>query len=368
MKTTNLIQLAKTKKSQQSPLIALRIHQAGMTLIEIMIALLIGAFLIGGILEIFINSRQTYRMQEGLSRLQENGRFALDFLADDIRMAGFIGCNNNASLTNTTTPLLTPNTLNTPTAFLYDFSKAIEGFESTSTSAWTPTINAAISSPQGGSDVITIRRAADQGFTVITQASVTDGLTLDSSATTTNLQTVGFLNSSGTNNCTIAVVNNCSSASVFQVSSITGSVLSHSTGSGCTPDNLTNSLAATYVGGQIFPINTISYYVSTNPSNNLSIYRKVGSSSAQELVEGIEQMQILYGEDTDQDGAPNYYVTANNVVNMVNVVSIRISLLAVTVDDNLASQPLTYNYNGTNVTPTDNKIRRVFNTTIAVRN
>lgn len=357
MKTTNRIQFTKTKKLLQPPHKSISLYQAGMTLIEIMIALLIGVFLIGGILEIFINSKQTYRMQEGLSRLQENGRFALDFLANDIRMAGFIGCNNNASLTNTISP-----------AFLYNFSKPIEGFESTSTSAWTPTINPIISSPQGGSDVITIRRAADQGFTVITQASVTDGLTLDSSATTTNLQTVGFLNSSGTNNCTIAVVNNCSSASVFQVSSITGSVLSHSTGSGCTPDNSTNSLATTYVGGQIFPINTISYYVSTNPSNNLSIYRKVGSSSAQELVEGIEQMQILYGEDTDQDGAPNYYVTANNVVNMVNVVSIRISLLAVTVDDNLASQPLTYTYNGSNVTPTDNKIRRVFNTTIAVRN
>jgi type IV pilus assembly protein PilW len=283
-------------------------------------------------------------------------------------MAGFIGCNNNASLTNTTSPAFTPNTLNTPTAFLYNFSKPIEGFESTSTSAWTPTIDAAISSPQGGSDVITIRRAADQGFTVITQASVTDGLTLDSSATTTNLQTVGFLNSSGTNNCTIAVVNNCSSASVFQVSSITGSVLSHSTGSGCTPDNSTISLPATYVGGQVFPINTISYYLSTNPNNNLSIYRKVGSSIAQELVEGIEQMQILYGEDTDQDGTPNYYVTANNVVNMLNVVSIRISLLAVTVDNNLTAQPLTYTYNGSTTTPTDNKIRRVFNTTIAVRN
>src|SRR5665647_3594938 len=67
-------------------------HQVGMTLIEIMIALLIGAFLLGGMLQIFINSKQTYRMQENLSRLQENGRFALDFLAKDIRMAGYWGC------------------------------------------------------------------------------------------------------------------------------------------------------------------------------------------------------------------------------------------------------------------------------------
>ena len=67
-------------------------YQTGMTLIEIMIALLIGAFLLGGVLQIFINSKQTYRMQENLSRLQENGRFAMEFLARDIRMAGYWGC------------------------------------------------------------------------------------------------------------------------------------------------------------------------------------------------------------------------------------------------------------------------------------
>lgn len=67
-------------------------HQTGLTLIEIMIALLIGAFLLGGVMQIFINSRQTYTMQDNLSKLQENGRFAMEFLAKDIRMAGYWGC------------------------------------------------------------------------------------------------------------------------------------------------------------------------------------------------------------------------------------------------------------------------------------
>jgi type IV pilus assembly protein PilW len=62
--------------------------QSGISLIEIMIALLIGAFLLGGVLQIFIGGKQTYRMQESLSRLQENGRFALDFIGRDVRMAG----------------------------------------------------------------------------------------------------------------------------------------------------------------------------------------------------------------------------------------------------------------------------------------
>src|ERR1035437_1396337 len=91
-------------------------YQTGMTLIEIMISLLIGAFLLGGVLEIFISSKQTYRMQEGLSRLQENGRFALDFLAKDIRMTGFQGCPSLLNVTPNVVvgvpviPALTSNT------------------------------------------------------------------------------------------------------------------------------------------------------------------------------------------------------------------------------------------------------------------
>jgi type IV pilus assembly protein PilW len=331
--------------------------QTGMTLIEIMIALLIGAFLLGGVLQIFIISKQTNRMQEGLSRLQENGRFALDFLAKDIRMAGFIGCNSKAAITNT---------LNSPTNFLTNFGIAIEGFESTSTSAWTPTINAAITSPLGGSDVITIRRADDQSITVAEDSASNAGLTLDAAATIDELKKLGFLKSNGTNNCAISIVSNCSAAAVFQVSALVGSVISHATGGSCAPGNLTADLTKpTKKDDQVYPINTISYYVRSTPiktdraaitsDDRLSLYRKTGSNDAQEIVEGIETIQILYGEDTDSDGTPNYYVTANNVADMNKVVSIRINLTARTLENTLT-------------TTGDGRIRRNFTSTIAVRN
>ena len=341
----------------------IRKYQQGMTLIEIMIALLIGAFLLGGILQIFTNSKQTYRMQEGLSRMQENGRFAMSFLERDIRMAGFRGCNSTTAPTNN---------LNSPTDFLNAFGTAIEGFESTSATAWTPAINAAVTSPLGGSDVITLRRADDQSFTVTTHASATSDLTLDASATSAELKSTGFLKSNGNNNYTIAVVSDCSAAAVFQVTGITNTVLSHAIGantSPCVPCNATNDLGKTYVGAQVYPINTISYYVGTNPNGQPALYRRIGSNAAEELVEGIEQMHILYGEDTDADSTANYYVPANSVVNMSNVVNIRISLLARTLDDNLAAQTQLYDYNGaTDVNPGDRRLRRVFNTNIAIRN
>ena len=67
------------------------IHQCqqGFSLVEIMVALVISLFLAAGIIQLFISSQQTYRVTQALSRLQENGRFIIDRMAFDIRMAGY---------------------------------------------------------------------------------------------------------------------------------------------------------------------------------------------------------------------------------------------------------------------------------------
>lgn len=54
--------------------------QRGLTLMEVMVAITISLILLAGVMQIFLGSRQTYRMQDGLARLQENGRFAMDFI------------------------------------------------------------------------------------------------------------------------------------------------------------------------------------------------------------------------------------------------------------------------------------------------
>lgn len=64
-------------------------YQHGLTLVEILVALVISMFLVTGVIQLFVGSKQTYRFHDALSRLQENGRLALDTMAADIRMAGF---------------------------------------------------------------------------------------------------------------------------------------------------------------------------------------------------------------------------------------------------------------------------------------
>ncbi len=66
-------------------------YQQGMTLIELMISLLIGTFLLLGAVTVYTQGRQNYQTAEGVARLQENMRFAFDTIEPDIRLAGFWG-------------------------------------------------------------------------------------------------------------------------------------------------------------------------------------------------------------------------------------------------------------------------------------
>ena len=91
-------------------------------------------------------------------------------------------------------------------------------------------------------------------------------------------------------------------------------------------------------------------------------------SSNEELVEGIEQMQILYGVDTDDDGFTNSYVTSENVGDMFDVISIRLMLLVRSEAEFVAEDEMTYTFNGNTVTPADRRLRQAFTTTIALRN
>lgn len=64
---------------------------AGITLVELMVALAIGSFLMIGAVTVFMQSRTTFRISEAVSRLQENARFVLDALEPDLRMAHYWG-------------------------------------------------------------------------------------------------------------------------------------------------------------------------------------------------------------------------------------------------------------------------------------
>ncbi|MEH6576686.1 MAG: PilW family protein [Amphritea sp.] len=80
------------RKESVSPVL----QQQGFSLIELMIASVIGLLLLSAVLATFISSSRTYRLQESMSRVQESGRFVLEMMSVDIREAG-LGLDNNQS-------------------------------------------------------------------------------------------------------------------------------------------------------------------------------------------------------------------------------------------------------------------------------
>lgn len=68
-----------------------RCHARGVGLVELMIAMLLGALVVVAVVQIFSANKQTFRMQDAMSITQESGTYALDFIARDLLRAGFPG-------------------------------------------------------------------------------------------------------------------------------------------------------------------------------------------------------------------------------------------------------------------------------------
>ena len=91
-----------------------RSKQLGLSIVELLVALVISMLLLTGVIQVFFSSKQTYASNEASSRLQENGRFALEFIAQSARHAGYVEAAN--STTAPPNPIATPNAANCSTS------------------------------------------------------------------------------------------------------------------------------------------------------------------------------------------------------------------------------------------------------------
>ena len=64
----------------------------GFSMIELLIAMVMGLSLAAGVMQVYVGNSQTERDQQARARMQENGRYAIHFLARELRMAGYLGC------------------------------------------------------------------------------------------------------------------------------------------------------------------------------------------------------------------------------------------------------------------------------------
>ncbi len=70
-------------------------RQSGVSMIELLIAMLLGLFLLYALVEILINGKQSFGSANNMSRLQENGRIATNLVVSDLKRAGYMGGNSD---------------------------------------------------------------------------------------------------------------------------------------------------------------------------------------------------------------------------------------------------------------------------------
>ena len=351
-------------------------RQSGLSLVEIMVALAVGVVLLTGVIQIYASTKSTYRMQDSLARLQENGRFALSFLTRDVRMAGYHGCTNFGPITNT---------LNNPGSLQYDFSVGLTGFNDVGASPPALLSGAGIV-PIAGSDVVVVRRNSDEPVRVVKNNSSAQ-LFVETLSQVPGGCADGTDKVSGLCATDILMVSDCIKSRVFQAGNlqVTGTppdlnIAHPASGS---PGNALSSWGGASApdeeqfsdDAEIVRIGTYAYFISNKVVNGatMPVLNRYDGGQVFELVEGVEDMQISYGEDTDGDRTADAYRDADSVFDWSAVVSARIHLLLRTNDNNLSDAPLDYVFNGATVAgaslPTsDRYLRREFTATVAVRN
>jgi len=325
--------------NKQTPIAATT--QTGFGLVELMIAMTIGFIVLGSVGYLYLGSRNAFRTTDNMSRMQESARFALDTLGRDIRMAGYVGCGNLATATVNTiangAPVISPST-------------AIVGYDSGS--GWTnPT---------------TITRAA--GDVVVMQAAYGGGVSVTGNwvPSNANIQVNG--NPYGFKQDDVLVVSSCTNADVFKVTNNPGSsgivTLSHSNSSN------TGNRTGTYgPDASVLAFDQYTYFIGANPAGRRALYRVSLREGTQELVENIEDMQVLFGQDTNNDGVIDAYNTATTVGgNWSQVMAARINLLISSPENNVTPSAQTYIFDKASVTAGDRRMYQTFTVTIGIRN
>ena len=136
-------------------------RQKGLTLVELMVAMAIGSFLMIGAVQIYNQSRQAFVVNEAITRVQETAQFAMDTIEADLRLASHWGLNSRASavegrsLVDNANPNGLPEPLDCGSGWALDLMLSADGQNN---SYALPC--ATVGRGQDNSDVLTVRRSS----------------------------------------------------------------------------------------------------------------------------------------------------------------------------------------------------------------
>jgi len=376
--------------------------QQGLTMIELMITLAISGVVLAGVVNIYSNSLMQSKLTSNLASMQESGRFALELMARDVRMAGFTGCiaydekdpqadasmymiykrgvdnnalyglagqewNGSSYASTSLSPMVTASTTRI----------------GTNGGSWTTSDNAHLASTYAdaiaNSDVLQVWTSGEVGIDV-------SSWTANAAQIELTVET-GHAIKAGD----VLMFTDCGQTFVAQVCAVTTTRLTITPGGSAICNNDFNlgggkdvaNLSAANVGTygeslETYTFRDAAYFVGkrdNGTSTPPSLFRGV-NGTAREMVEGVENMQVLYGVDLAHEAGdlrtPDKYVTADQVGDRwSDVVAVRITVLMRSFENMVGTASTNnypFNFNGRTYTATDGYLRQAYSTTIALRN
>jgi len=366
-------------------------NSAGFTLVEALIGLGLASAIQLGVNQLFVANSNTYNLLVGQSAMQESGRFALGVISRSVQASGYKGCfSTNADV---------HKTFLADIPYEFNLDAPIIGYEGEA-SGWSPNIETRLPKTVGTTDTNVYKSAsigAGTGIDTTTILRSTDIITLNylpqkrhrlavaMPTNTADIQTASTQFDFSAEH--IAYLHDCEKQTFFRVTGITGDLLKHGTSSD--PDGYTNVNSIARFGSfndqaYVSAITSETYYIAPSTSANndgrypMSLWRKAGLAKPTELVDGIEDLQIKYGIDTDNDRVPNRYVNADAVIDFDDVRALRITVVATSINNVDATTSPTHGCTTAIPTPglqyckpgteTDGMLRRSFSQTVALRN
>ncbi len=361
-----------------------RLFDDGFSLIELMVAMAIGAVFILGITQMFVAQKTTHSLQLGMSQIQEGGRLAVEMMSRDVRMADYWGCAkgkinvvNNLDINDSAVGL----TAEKKQAMNFLQAGGIVGHRAVSGEK-IASLKVVL-----GSDIITLRGA------VSSNCSVT-GTDLSSAAiqvASCNVDSAEFV-----------VISDCMGGDIFQNTGAgIGKNLAHNNANSVVPGNnmLANTNAAHCngrsqclsqeyaAGAKILKPYTSTYFIaaSSSGSGNTGLFKRDElNGRSHELINGVENMKIHYAVDTDYDAtassntldqptrSANRWMTAaaiaaDNKILWDEVIAIRVEFLLHS-DDGVTQKSRMITFAGNHYGGEDNRRRQVYSATMNIRN
>jgi prepilin-type N-terminal cleavage/methylation domain-containing protein len=314
-----------------------RIRQRGFTMVELMISMVLGLLLTGALVTMLAEARQSFREDGEFASMQDEARYAVRELSNDLRMAGFV------------TSLLMPDNISLDPGADVGVDCADSGGTS-----WALTLQ----DPLTGED--TFLMALD---------NVTGAAAVDEFSCLTASQIVP-----GTD---IVAIKRAAGNPTTAVSTGDMAIRSNGTVGSMFVEPITTPVTGTVEDWLFTPtIYFIRNFSNTAGDGIPSLCRMIMESGTPPnmvtecIAEGVEDLQLEYGVDSNGDGSINAYITDPTQAELERTISVRFFLLSRTanLDVNTVDTKTYQLSNADDYTPNDNFHRRVFSSTVSVPN